>query len=154
MTVAVLGEGPAAIEWLKVEIATAYRVDRVCGFEQEFASGEWQDKVRDTQAAASAADTGPLLDFTQERAIKRAGNSVIEEKLPREFGRHRRLAFLRAKFGQGAAGDTPRQFPALDPKREPDAVPTEVAEAPVRFELVLGADIRSKEFLRRVKGEG
>src|SRR5438552_9090592 len=95
----------------------------------------------------------PLLESSDERTIKPCRNSALKKQFSCKLGRYRRWTVGAALLREQSARDTPRELELHRPKREANAIPTEIAQAAKGLELAVGANIRRKEVRRRAETE-
>src|SRR5947207_15635555 len=95
---------------------------------------EWKHKIGHTQISLRAAHGGPLLVVREEGAVKAGGDVVREQQFAGKFRRYRGGTVWAGNFLQDAACYTLGQSLVHDPKRQPNVVPSEIAQAAERFE--------------------
>src|SRR5207247_9246093 len=95
----------------------------------------------------------PLLQLRNRRAVKSGRDPSVKPELAGKFDRHRRRAVAAPALGENSSRNAARELEIHGPKREPDAIPTEVAETTEGLQFAVGSDIGVERLRRRAETE-
>src|SRR5208282_1637162 len=110
-----------------------------------FTAVERVDEIRRPHPTVHAADKNPLLRGGEKRRVKSRRNTVIENKFGGKFGGRWLAAAGGFGLRENPACDRVRQLPFHRPKREPDAIPPQIAQAAGRLKPSVHANVAARK---------